>query len=176
LALLLSGAFPESEALVYQLGNVLAKADYEAQEADASAPVTTSCTKRRYRPPLARTWGELGRRAPGAGCRKRKRGQEIGGGSSAQIREGGEPGPQCINTGGPRMPFLIRRTAVPDVAITGEQLSTAVWALLDFAAWNVKLPLCHPTVRTERHVVSPAEAFVAISDSRAQFSADRVVR
>lgn len=71
---------------------------------------------------------------------------------------------------------LIRRTRVPEVAITGEQLSVTVRALLDFTARNVKLPLGHAAVRTESRFGSPAEAFVSISDSNPQFSPTWVVR
>ena len=71
---------------------------------------------------------------------------------------------------------LIRRTGVAEVAITGDQLSVAIRALLDFAAWNVKLPLGHAAVMTGRHVGSPTEAFVSISGSSEQFPANRVVR
>ena len=53
---------------------------------------------------------------------------------------------------------LIRRTGVAEVAITGDQLSVAIRALLDFAAWSVKLPLGHAAVMTGRHVGPPTEA------------------
>ena len=72
--------------------------------------------------------------------------------------------------------ILIRRTGVAEVAITGDQLSVAIRALLDFAAWNVKLPLGHAAVMTGCHVGSPTEAFVSISGSSEQFPANRVVR
>jgi hypothetical protein len=72
--------------------------------------------------------------------------------------------------------ILIRRTGVAEVAITREQLSVAIRALLDIAAWNVKLPLGHAAVMTGRHVGSPTEAFVSISDSSEQFLANRIVR
>jgi len=52
----------------------------------------------------------------------------------------------------------------------------AIRALLDFAAWNVKLPLGHAAVMTGCNVGSPTEAFVSISGSSEQFPADRVVR
>ena len=71
---------------------------------------------------------------------------------------------------------LIRRTGVAEVAITGDQLSVAIRALLDFAAWNVKLPLGHAAVMTGSHDGSPTEAFVSISGSSEQFPANRVVR
>ena len=72
--------------------------------------------------------------------------------------------------------ILVRRTGVAEVAITGEQLSAAIRALLDFAAWNVKLPLGHPAVITGSDVGSPPEAFVPISGSSEHFPANRVVR
>ena len=72
--------------------------------------------------------------------------------------------------------ILIRRTSVAEVAITGEQLSEAIRALLNFAAWNVKLPFGHAAVMTGRHVGSPTEAFVSISGSSEQFLANRIVR
>ena len=52
----------------------------------------------------------------------------------------------------------------------------AIRALLDFAAWNVKLSLGHAAVMTGRRVGSPTEAFVSISGSSEQFPANRVVR
>ena len=55
-------------------------------------------------------------------------------------------------------------------------MSVAVRALLDFAAWNVKLPLGHAAVMTGRRVGSPTEAFVAIFDSSEQFRANWVMR
>ena len=75
-----------------------------------------------------------------------------------------------------RNDVLIRRTGVPEVAMAGEQLSVAIWALLDFAAWNVKLSLGHTAVITGRHVRSPTEAFISISGSTEEFPANRVVR
>ena len=72
--------------------------------------------------------------------------------------------------------ILIRRTGVVEVAITREQLSLAIRALLNFAAWNVKLPLGHAAVMTGRHVGSPTEALVSISGTSEQFPANRVVR
>ena len=55
-------------------------------------------------------------------------------------------------------------------------MSVAIRALVDIAAWNVKLPLGHAAVMTGRHVGSPTEAFVSISDSSEQFLANRIVR
>ena len=55
-------------------------------------------------------------------------------------------------------------------------MSEAIRALLNFAAWNVKLPLGHAAVMTGRHVGSPTEAFVSISGSSEQFPANRIVR
>jgi hypothetical protein len=72
--------------------------------------------------------------------------------------------------------ILIRRTGVAEVAITGEQLSEAIRALLNFAAWNVKLPLGHAAVMTGDHGGSPTEAFVSKSGSSEQSPANRVVR
>ena len=72
--------------------------------------------------------------------------------------------------------ILIRRTGIAEVAITGDQLSVAIRALLDFATWSVKLPLGHAAVMTGSHVGSPTEAFVSISGSGEQFPANRVVR
>jgi hypothetical protein len=71
---------------------------------------------------------------------------------------------------------LIRRTGFAEVAITGDQLSVAIRALLDFATWSVKLPLGHAAVMTGRHVGPPTEAFVSISGSSEQFPTNRVVR
>jgi hypothetical protein len=55
-------------------------------------------------------------------------------------------------------------------------LSVAIRALLDFAAWNVKLPLGHAAVMAGRHAGSPTEAFVSISGSSEQFRANWIVR
>ena len=52
----------------------------------------------------------------------------------------------------------------------------AIRALLDFAAWNVKLAFGHAAVMTGCHAGSPTEAFVSISGSSEQFHANRVVR
>jgi len=52
----------------------------------------------------------------------------------------------------------------------------AIRALLDFAAWNVKLAFGHAAVMTGYHAGSPTEAFVSISGSIEQFPTNRVVR
>ena len=52
----------------------------------------------------------------------------------------------------------------------------AVWAFLDIAAWNVKLPLADAAIITWRCGGSPTEAFVSVFDSRERLSADIVLR
>ena len=76
---------------------------------------------------------------------------------------------------GPSSLELPRRTYVPHVAFTGEQLSVAVRALFDIAARNVELSLSHGAVVTRRRCDPPTEAFVSVLDPSERLPANLVV-
>ena len=71
---------------------------------------------------------------------------------------------------------LFRQTGISDVAVTREQLSAAVRALFDIAAWNVELPLGHAAVVTRCRCDSPTEAFASVLDPSEQLLGNTVVR